>query len=131
LNVRTYVKSHGRSGVWFVSLDATNRLAVRLARLWYGLPYYEARMTVRADGERLHYQSLRTHRGAPPAEFEATYRPLGAASQASPGTLEHWLTERYCLYRVHRRGRPGYGDIQHVLWPLQRAEAEIRRTTMT
>jgi len=131
LNVRTYVKSPGRSGVWFFSLDAMHRLAVRLARLWYGLPYYEARMTVQADGERLHYQSLRTHRGAPPAEFEATYRPLGAVYQASPGTLEHWLTERYCLYRVDRRGRPGYGEIHHAPWPLQSAVAEIRRNTMT
>jgi uncharacterized protein len=39
LNVRTYVTAAGRSGVWFFSLDATSRLAVRAARWWYGLPY--------------------------------------------------------------------------------------------
>jgi uncharacterized protein YqjF (DUF2071 family) len=131
LNVRTYVKSPGRSGVWFFSLDAVSRLAVRLARLWYGLPYYEARMEVRSDGEHIHYRSARTHRGAAPAQFEATYRPLGAVYQATPGTLEHWLTARYGLYVVDRRGRPGYGAIHHPPWPLQGAAAEIRRNTMT
>jgi hypothetical protein len=65
LNVRTYVKSPGRNGVWFFSLDATNRLAVLLARLWYGLPYYHARIDVQSEGEYIQYQSRRTHRGAP------------------------------------------------------------------
>ena len=33
LNVRTYVKTADRSGVWFFSLDASNRLAHDLRRL--------------------------------------------------------------------------------------------------
>jgi uncharacterized protein YqjF (DUF2071 family) len=83
LNVRTYVKSAGRNGVWFFSLDAMNRLAVRLARSWYGLPYYHARMDVQSDGEHIRYQSTRTHHGAPAAQFVSTsWRDL-------PGSLRH------------------------------------------
>lgn len=130
LNVRTYVKTPDRSGVWFFSLDATSRLAVRVARLWYGLPYYEAHMAVQSEGEAIQYHSTRTQRGASPAQFEARYQPLGTVSHAVPGTLEHWLTARYCLYVVDRRGRAGYGDIHHHPWPLQGAQAEIRRNTM-
>ena len=131
LNVRTYVKSAGRNGVWFFSLDAMNRLAVRLARSWYGLPYYHARMDVQSDGEHIRYQSTRTHHGAPAAQFEAMYQRLGEIYWAASGTLDHWLTERYCLYMVDRQGRPGYGDIHHMPWPLQRAEADIRCNTLT
>ena len=55
INVRTYVKTPGRSGVWFFSLDAANRLVVRAARFWYGLPYYDARMRVVQEGATVHY----------------------------------------------------------------------------
>jgi uncharacterized protein YqjF (DUF2071 family) len=131
LNVRTYVKSPDRSGVWFFSLDAASRLAVWAARRWYGLPYYRAQMRVERHGERVHYRSIRRHRGAPPAAFEAWYEPVGEVYRAPPGTLDHWLTERYCLYKADRRGRLGYADIHHAPWPLQRARAELACNTMT
>jgi uncharacterized protein YqjF (DUF2071 family) len=131
LNVRTYVKSPGRSGVWFFSLDATSRLAVRVARAWYRLPYFDARIEVRRDGTRISYQSVRVHRHAAPAELQVVYGPLGTVFQAEPGTLAHWLTERYCLYAVNRQGQVGYGDIHHLPWPLQNAEAEFLRNRMT
>ena len=131
INVRTYVTTPGRSGVWFFSLDAASRLAVRAARFWYGLPYYDARMRVGQEGEAVHYHSTRTHRRAAAATFEASYTPSGTVSHTSPGTLAHWLTARYCLYAVDRRGRVGYGDIHHAPWPLQDATAEVRSNTMT
>jgi len=130
LNVRTYVQTPGRSGVWFFSLDAASWLAVRAARAWYGLPYYDARMHVVQEGETVHYHSTRTHRRAAPAAFDASYAPSGAVYHASPGTLDHWLTARYCLYAADRRGRVGYGDIHHAPWPLQAATADIRVNTM-
>ncbi len=125
INVRTYVKSPGRSGVWFFSLDAMNRLAVRVARGWYGLPYYDARIQVEQSKEVWQYHSRRVHRRAAQAEFEARYRPMGGVYQAASGTMDHWLTERYCLYAAGRRGRVSYGDIHHAPWPLQPAEAEV------
>lgn len=130
LNVRTYVQTPGRSGVWFFSLDAASRLAVRAARAWYGLPYYDARMRVEQAGETVHYHSNRTHRGAATATFDASYSPSGEVYHASPGTLDHWLTARYCLYAMDRRGRVGSGDIHHAPWPLQAATADIRVNTM-
>ena len=131
LNVRTYVKTPGRSGVWFFSLDAASWIAVRAARTWYGLPYYDARMIVRLEADAVDYQSVRAHRGAAPAEFGASYRPTATAYQAAPGTLDHWLTERYCLYTTAKRDQVVYGDIHHGPWPLQPAELELRTNTMT
>jgi uncharacterized protein len=131
LNVRTYVKTPGRSGVWFFSLDAASWIAVRAARAWYGLPYYDARMSVQTEGDAVRYHSARIHDRAALAEFSASYRPTAPAYRAAPGTLDHWLTERYCLYAAGNRDRIFYGDIHHETWPLQPAEVELRVNTMT
>jgi uncharacterized protein YqjF (DUF2071 family) len=132
INVRTYVTAGGKPGVFFFSLDAGSALAVTAARALYSLPYFRARMTVRAAARGgVTYTSRRTHRGAPPAEFAAEYRPTGEIAMARAGSLEHWLTERYCLYAVDGGGGLHRAEIHHPPWPLQPAEAEIRRNTMT
>jgi uncharacterized protein YqjF (DUF2071 family) len=131
LNVRTYVTAGNKPGVWFFSLDAANPLAVWLARWTFALPYYTARMLVVHGNGRIRYASTRTHRGAPWAQFGAWYWPVGAVYQAMPGTLEHWLTERYCLYVANHRGHLWRGEIHHRQWPLQPAAAAIVTNTMT
>ena len=130
LNVRTYVKSQGRSGVWFFSLDAGSWLAVRAAR-WLGLPYYDARMTVETRADVVEYASVRTHANAAPAELTATYGPTTEVSPATPGTLDHWLTERYALFAFLHPRRIVYGEIHHLPWPLQRADVLLSKNTMT
>jgi hypothetical protein len=130
LNVRTYVCAEGKAGVWFFSLDAANPVAVQVARGLFHLPYYDAQMNCQTHGDGIRYRSCRTHRGAASAGFQADYRPTGPAYHASPGSLEHWLTERYCLYAANRAGRVWRGDIHHVPWPLQPAEAEIQHNSM-
>ena len=138
LNVRTYVRVAGsgeKPGVWFFSLDATNRLAVRAARWSYRLPYFDARISCAANGSvntpTIHYFSRRTHKGAPPAELDMEYRPTGKPYHAEPGTLDYFLTERYCLYSADRKGTPYRCEVAHPPWPLQPAEATVRRNTMT
>jgi uncharacterized protein YqjF (DUF2071 family) len=130
LNVRTYVRLGERPGVYFFSLDAANSLAVAVARAWYRLPYFHAQMRMRESEDGwIEYASERTHRGAPPAGFRGRYRPSGAVYQSTPGSLEAFLTERYCLYTVSD-GRVYRGEIHHGPWPLQPAEAEINLNTM-
>ena len=129
LNVRTYVTDGTKPGVWFFSLDAANALAVTVARVWFHLPYFRARMRGDASGDDIDYSSVRTHGGAQPGEFRARYGPTGAVYAAASGTLEHWLTERYCLYAQSPRGLLR-GEIHHVPWPLQPAWAEIETNTI-
>lgn len=139
LNVRTYVTAEGKPGVWFFSLDAANRLAVRVARRFFHLPYMDAEMSCDSPphpgplphGERVQYHSRRTHAGEPPAEFAATYGPTGEVFHAQPDSLEHFLTARYCLYAADKHGHVYRGEIDHADWPLQPAEAEVERNTMT
>jgi uncharacterized protein YqjF (DUF2071 family) len=132
INVRTYeTVGDEKPGVFFFSLDAGSTLAVLAARALYSLPYFRARFEVRADRGGIVYASRRTARRALPAEFRAVYRPTGEAATACPGTLAHWLTERYRLYAVDRHGGLRHAEIDHAPWPLQPAEAEIQRNTMT
>jgi len=63
LNVRTYVTLDGKPGVYFFSLDAASKLAVRVARKWFSLPYMDATMALDEDGDTISYRSTRTHEG--------------------------------------------------------------------
>ncbi|MEM7357152.1 MAG: DUF2071 domain-containing protein, partial [Acidobacteriota bacterium] len=130
LNLRTYVRRGGKPGVWFFSLDAVDPLAVWGARTFFHLPYFHAEIDVRRRDGWVEYRSQRRDRRSAAGELKARYRPIGDASRARRGSLEHWLTERYCLYAVDRRGRVLRGDIQHYPWPLYAAEAEIEVNTV-
>jgi uncharacterized protein len=130
LNVRTYVTYAGAPGVLFFSLDAGSRLAVESARLLYHLPYYHAALSVAPEGAGVRYASRRRDRRGRPAEFRARYAPDGPVFRPAPGSLEHFLVERYCLYAPAPRGRLYRADIHHAPWPLQRASAAIETNTM-
>ena len=126
LNVRTYVTYQDKPGVYFFSLDAANLPAVWAARTFYHLPYFHAEMSSRDDNGIIRYSSRR-HRGQ--AGFEASYQGVSSVCRSDKRTLEHFLTERYCLYTTHDL-HVYRGDIHHLPWPLQNAEAEIRRNTV-
>jgi uncharacterized protein len=129
-NVRTYATVGGKPGIWFLSLDAASRLAVTGARRTYRLPYFHAAMAIERDGERIDYRTRRVSPDGPPAELEATYEPAGTPFEAQPGTLAHFLAERYCLYALDERRRILRADIHHPPWPLQPARATFARDTM-
>lgn len=126
LNVRLYVEHEGKPGVWFLSLDAANRLAVWAARRFFHLPYFNARITVEETGDGIRYTARR-----PAGEpfLEARYRPTSPSYEGAPGTLEHWLAERYCLYAQSPDGTLWRNEVHHLPWPLQTAEAEFFRNT--
>jgi len=153
LNVRTYVHYQGVPGVWFFSLDAANALAVWGARTFYHLPYFNATMRLKREGNRIEYSSSRTDEQTyaqffgvvgegfvpgtgsaqfqdhPRAKLELIWRVGEPLAQSQPGSLEFFLTERYCLYASHRdelfRSR-----IFHQPWPLSSAVVDSVASTM-
>jgi uncharacterized protein len=131
LNVRTYVTVDGVPGIWFFSLDAGSRAAVAAARRGYRLPYFRADIAIERSGNEIRYQSRRRSNDGPPAAFRARYAPSGPVAPYPDGSLERWLTERYCLYTLDERQRVLRGDIHHPPWPLQPARATIVANTMT
>jgi hypothetical protein len=125
LNVRTYVTLDDKPGIWFLSLDASSRFAVAAARRLYRLPYFRAEITIERSGERLLYECVRSEDKA----FSAGYRGLGAPRAPEPGSVEHFLVERFCLYAEYG-GRLFRAEIHHRPWPLEEAEASIDLNTM-
>ena len=127
INVRTYVTVGGRPGIYFFSLDTSNRLAVEAARRVFRLPYFHARQHM----DRTAFETERTQGDGPPAAFRASYHPVGEPFQPRPGSIEHFLTERYCLYTLDEEGRIYRGEIHHRPWQLQSATADIELNEMT
>lgn len=125
LNVRTYVTLDGKPGVYFFSLDAASPLAVLGARTAFHLNYFNALMSMVRGPDGIAYLSRRTDRRGQPADFSARYRPDGKGVRAQPGTLEHFLVERYCLYAVSAAARVYRLDIHHAPWLLQPAQAQL------
>ncbi len=128
LNVRTYARLDGVPGVWFLSLDASLALGVWAARTFFHLPYLHARMSLTQTGDTLRATAERTHHGIASASFAATWK-LGETLPASqPGTLQHFLTERYYLYTAGPnlmqavRGNDLWrGKLFHEPWTLREA----------
>ena len=129
LNVRTYVIAEGIPGIWFLSLDAMQWLAVQAARKLLSLPYHYTRARIKATANDVRWQSERSG-GNPPGRFAAKYRPTGEPYLARPGEFDFWFAERYCLYNVTARGTVYRMAISHPPWPLQMAEAEVAENTM-
>ncbi len=130
INVRTYVTHQDRPGVWFFSLDATSPLAVRLARWAFHLPYFDARIETNRQAEGMTFASARTN-GTVAANFAARYQPTSEVYLATTGSLDAWLTERYCLYAADGQGRVARTEVHHEPWPLQKAACEISENSMT
>ena len=129
LNVRTYVFLGETPGVWFLSLDASNPLAVLGARIGFALPYFQARMSLEEKTDTICFASRRMHPGAPDAAFRGKWRLQESLPEAMPGSLEFFLIERYCLY-AERGGRLARVGIHHRPWPLRQAEMETLSSSM-
>jgi uncharacterized protein YqjF (DUF2071 family) len=118
-NVRTYVHRGGRDpGVYFFSLDASSWLAARTARMGWGLPYYYATMRRERNGDRVTYSVDR--RDGKRVRLRVEWEVGDALGPTKPGSLEHFLVERYTLHVV-RFGTLLMGEVHHPPYPLQRA----------
>ena len=123
VNLRTYVR-HPDPGIWFWSLDCSSRPTVGFLRRAWRLPYLHARIRTGSP-----YACERTDGRAPAARLALTWEPEGEPAAPEPGSLDHFLAERYVLYTRGRRGILR-GDIQHPPYPLQRCSVALERNTM-
>jgi uncharacterized protein YqjF (DUF2071 family) len=127
LNVRTYVYLDRVPGVWFLSLDCNSAAAVFAARALFFLPYYHAEIKIKENVKKIDYALTRTE--DPPATLQASRRISKTLPYSQPGSLEFFLTERYCLYSEHK-GELHRARIYHQPWPLQKATLTSLASTM-
>ncbi|HMC10185.1 MAG TPA: DUF2071 domain-containing protein [Pirellulaceae bacterium] len=115
LNVRTYVRHRGQSGIFFLRMYANNRWAIRAARLLTPLCYEPATMsdTRFASGSRhIECRPAKSEAGVLAVDFSAQRAP----AEALPGSLDAWLLERYRLFVGNRDGSLSAADVDHPPW---------------
>jgi uncharacterized protein YqjF (DUF2071 family) len=135
LSLRTYVREEqtGAPGIYCLSLDASNLLAVMAGRAFYHLPYHWAEMRLEQRSEREFSFYSRRRFSHPPVLFSARYRGLGPTrklAEIRAGTLEFFVTERYCLFTQAPDGQAIRANLRQISWPLEEAEAVIERNDL-
>lgn len=141
-NLRTYVHFRGeKPGVWFFSLEASNTIAVLAARWGWMLNYYRTDLILERRGDSRCYSGRRRWPRPVPATYDLTTAigsPIntpGGSEQdkpgvATPGTLEHFLAERYYLYTTDGRGRLYRAQVHHPPYPLRHATVKIEQESI-
>ena len=121
-NVRTYVRDrHGRSGIWFFSLDAARLGAVVVARSRFHLPYFWASMELERGEDGIAYSCRRRWPGRRGVESTARLVVAEARPLADLSDLELFLTARWLLFSPDGT-RYRHARAWHEPWPLRRAE---------
>jgi uncharacterized protein len=129
-----------KPGLFYFSVDAANLSAVWFARVFFRMPYWHSAIQVsgatiqaRNSAENtIRFRSRRLHGPAAlhgPAGFDVAYSPEGEAERARRGSLDEFLTERYCAYSWNRR-KLYRTEVHHQPWPLQRIGVEIRANSL-
>ena len=129
VNVLTYVTVDGKPGIYFLSLDASSRLAVAVARRTYRLPYFHSQISLDAHDGGFFFRSERVSKDGDPAELAIAYAPSGRRL-SQDDSMGRFLAERYCLYTLSEGGRIHRGDIHHPPWPLQEASGSVELNSM-
>ena len=101
----TCVRLGDERGVWFFRIDAATRLGSEVARRLFALPYHRAAVSLDAEGDSRSVRSEgRAPRGTVRPEFRARYRPTGPEHEPRPGTLAHFIAERFVMFSRTERG---------------------------
>lgn len=127
LNVRTYVKYKGKSGVYFFSINVNNPIVSKLASVGDILPFQFAKMYEKRDKGTLTFQNRREENGHTPETLIATVKPISEPIMRTP--LEFWLTERHYLW-TKTMGTLIRQYNGHTQWVLQRTHGVVHENTI-
>jgi uncharacterized protein len=132
LNVRTYVRVNGESGIYFLAEWLSNRLSVLLGPLAFGLPYRFGRIqydhawnltSPRALTGRVKDKTSNAFAYAASLPSEPQFR------ECEPGSLTEWLMERYAAFTK-------FGNLQrffrvwHQPWLQAPADVHVAEQTL-
>lgn len=124
LNVRTYVRHRGESGIYFLAEWLNNRAAVHLGPRSFGLPYRFGQI------EYCHAREGRSLSGTVNAKAgQLAYDGTATGELFGPceaGSLTEFVLERYTAFTQQGK-RTRFFRVWHSPWP--QAPAEIRVTT--
>ncbi|WP_158301877.1 YqjF family protein [Paenibacillus mesophilus] len=133
LNVRTYVQNrYGKKGIFFLKIGASKLWVVAGARTIYKLPYSLAHISMKGEADVFQTDvtwEKNRHARSAPEQFHCRYWPKSDKFQPKTGSLDYWLTERYCLF-TKVKGDVKIGEIHHRPWLLQPVDVEVSANTI-
>lgn len=132
-NIRTYVRHQsGLSAVWFFSLDANSRLAVKVARTFWKLNYIDCHLTLNRDplSSAIHYTGRRVHH--PDDRYDIQIElPNEEPEVAAANSIDHFLLERYSLITQTPDGRFLSANVMHEPYPFLPVSSLLCRESYT
>lgn len=117
-NIRTYVKSNNKTGVYFLSIEGGTSWSCKIAKLISGLPYRYSKMN------RIEFQYTSQN---PEFNDKLDIKFTVGKELRRKSALDKWLTERYALFQDNEKTIYEF-DIHHLEWPLN--EVELKKTDL-
>ena len=115
INIRTYIKSKHKTGVYFLSIEGGKRASCFLARAISELPYRYSKIK-RKPGS---FVSENTTLG------DSIEIEFNIGQKQNKEELDDWLTERYALFQETKKAINEY-EIHHLEWPIN--ELTLKKT---
>jgi uncharacterized protein YqjF (DUF2071 family) len=130
LNVRTYVRRGGETGIHFLAEWVSSALAVKLGPATFSLPYRHGRIAYRNNLKNgvLNGRVTDTISGAE-FSYEGSLPEPVAFAPCPTGSLDEWLMERYTAFNC-ARGRKKFFCVWHPTWPQCPAQIAITKNSL-
>ena len=109
INLRTYVRSANKTGVYFLSIEGGNRLSCSVARRLSSLPYRFSEIKRSRNQYLSHNRLLNNH---------LCIDYIAGSELPAKTALDQWLTERYALFQDCQDSIHEF-EIHHLEWPLK------------
>lgn len=114
INIRTYVKSKNKTGVYFLSIEGGKRFSCKVSKMISELPYRFSKMK-RTSNQYISYNSEYGD------EFNIDFSIRKEREDKS--NLDKWLTERYALFQDSKTSINEF-EIHHLEWNIKELEVE-------
>jgi uncharacterized protein YqjF (DUF2071 family) len=123
LNVRTYVKHRGESGIYFMVEWIPNLLSVPLGPPIFGLPYRWGKIDYLHEHEHgVVFGDVRARTGRGRLRYRA--KVAGAFVPCAAGSLAEWLMERHTAF-TDWRGWKRLFRVRHEPWSQCAVDVEV------
>jgi uncharacterized protein YqjF (DUF2071 family) len=127
LNVRTYVRHGGESGIYFLAEWLSNPVSVRLGPRTFGLPYRFGQLAYDHASEACALRGTVDAREGRLAYEGRVCRTHFQASEA--GSLTEFMLERYTAFTRHGK-RTRFFRVWHSAWEQAPAEIDVTADTL-
>ncbi|WP_282035545.1 YqjF family protein [Saccharicrinis aurantiacus] len=114
VNIRTYVKSNNKTGVYFLSIEGGKKLSCKVAKGISELPY---RFSKIERGENQYKSNNSEFKDQLNVQFTVGKKITEKTE------LDKWLTERYVLFQDTEKSINEF-EIHHLEWPIKEIEVK-------